>query len=329
MTKKTITRRSFIGATSAAAAASLLPLSVLAQRYPDKPLRYVVPYAPGGGTDILARSLAPRLAASLGQPVVVENRAGAGGNIGADAVAKAAPDGYTLLMGANTIPINAALQKLPFDLIADFTPIAMLASAPMVLVVHPSVKASSVGELISEAKAAPGKLNYSNAGNGTPQHLAAALFSQMTGADIVHIVYKGGGPAVSDLVAGQTQVAFMTLAAVKAHIAAGKLKALAVAPARRSPTMPEVPTVSEAGVRGYEVDLWYGVYGPAHLAPEITARLNAEFNAAIASPEIKERLGSLGYDAWTGPPELLAEQTRRDLAKYADIVKKANIKAEQ
>ena len=300
-----------------------------AQRYPEKPLRYVVPYAAGGGTDILARSIAPKLSEALGQPVVVENRAGAGGNIGAEVVAKAAPDGYTILMGANTMPINASLQKLPFDLLADFSPIAMLASAPMVLVVHPSVKSSSVRELIAEARSAPGKFNYSNAGNGTPQHLAAALFSQMTGIDVTHIVYKGGGPAVSDLVGGQTQVAFLTMAAVKAHITAGKLKALAVAPARRSQTMPELPTVAEAGVPGYEMDLWYGVYAPAHVARDIVAKLNAEFNRAMAAPDIKERLSALGYEAWTGQPEMLAEQTRRDLARYAEVVKKGNIRAEQ
>ncbi len=310
------------------AAIALVALPAWAQRYPDKPLRYIVPYAPGGGTDILARSLAPKLSEALGQPVVIENRAGAGGNIGADVVAKAAPDGYTILMGANTMPINASLQKLPFDLLADFSPIAMLASAPMVLVVHPSVKSNSVKELIAEAKAAPGKLNYSNAGNGTPQHLAAALFSQMAGIEITHIVYKGGGPAVSDLVGGQTQVAFLTMASVKAHITAGKLKALAVAPARRSQTIPELPTVAEAGVAGYEMDLWYGVYAPAHVSRDVVARLNAEFNRAMAAPDIKERLSTLGYEAWTGRPELLAEQTRRDLAKYAEVVKKGNIKAE-
>ena len=321
-------RRTVISlAVLAAAALAALPAS--AQRYPEKPLRYVVPYASGGGTDILARSLAPKVGEALGQALIVENRAGAGGNIGADAVAKAAPDGYTILMGANTIPINASLGKLPFDLMKDFSPVAMLASAPMVLVVHPSVKANTVKELIAEARANPGKLNYSNAGNGTPQHLSAALFSQMTGIDITHIVYKGAGPAVTDLVGGQTQVAFMTMAAVKAHIAAGKLKALAVAPARRSQAMPELPTVAEAGVPGFEVDLWYGVYAPANVPRDVVTRLNNEFNRAMTAPDIKERLATLGFEAWTGTPDLLATQTRNDLAKYADIVKKGNIKAEQ
>jgi tripartite-type tricarboxylate transporter receptor subunit TctC len=231
-------------------------------------------------------------------------------------------------MAANTIPINAAMQKLPFDPVLDFSPVAALAVAPMVLVVHPSVKAGSVAELIAQAKAAPGKLNYSNAGNGTPQHLSAALFSLMTGVDITHIVYKGAGPATADLVAGQTQVAFMTMAAVKQHIEAGKLKALAVAPAQRSKTMPQLPTVAEAGVPGYQVDLWFGVMAPARTPREIVSRLNAEFNRAVAAPEVGERLAALGYEAWTGAPELLGEQMRRDMVRYADIVRKGQIKPE-
>ena len=320
-------RRDCLTLFAAGAVAHALPAR--AQAYPDKPVRFIVPYAAGGGTDILARSIAPKVGEALGQQLVVENRAGAGGNIGADFVAKAPADGYTLLMGANTIPINAALQKLPFDPVADFTPVAMLAAAPMVLVVHPSVKAGSVRELIAEAKAAPGKLNYSNAGNGTPQHLSAALFSQMAGVEITHIVYKGGGPAVADLVAGHTQVAFQTMAAVKSYIDAGKLKALAVAPARRSQTMPDLPTIAEAGLPGYAVDLWYGVYAPARLAPAITAKLNAEFNRAVGAADTRERLKTLGYEGWTGTPDLLAEQMKRDLPKYAEIVKKGNIKGEQ
>lgn len=307
---------------------SILPSGGYAQKYPDKPMRLVVPYAAGGGTDILARSLSAKVSDVLGQTIVVDNKAGAGGNIGADIVAKASPDGYTLLMAANTIPINAALQKLPFDPVQDFVPVAMLASAPMVLVVHPSVKANNVRELIALAKATPGKLNYSNAGNGTPQHLAAALFSLMTGTDIVHIVYKGAGPAIADLVAGQTQVAFMTMGAVKQHIEAGKLRALAVAPAIRSKTMPNLPTVAEAGVPTYQVDLWFGVMAPVKTPNDIVLKLNTEINRTIQAPELSERLAALGYEPWTGAPDLLGEQMKRDLAKYADIVKKSNIKPE-
>ena len=310
------------------AAPALAVPAVWAQRYPERAIRLVVPYAAGGGTDILARSVAGRASELLGQPVVIDNKGGAGGNIGADLVAKSAPDGYTLVMAANTIPINAAMQKLPFDPVLDFAPVAALAVAPMVLVVHPSVKAGSVAELIAQAKAAPGKLNYSNAGNGTPQHLSAALFSLMTGVDITHIVYKGAGPATADLVAGQTQVAFMTLAAVKQHIDAGKLKALAVATAQRSRTMPGLPTVAEAGLPGYQVNLWFGVMAPAKMPRELVARLNTEFNRALVAPEVGERLAALGYEAWMGAPEILGEQMKRDLIKYADIVKRGNIKLE-
>lgn len=297
-------------------------------RYPERPIRLVVPYAAGGGTDILARTVAGKASELLGQSLVVDNKGGAGGNIGADIVAKAAPDGYTLLMAANTIPINAAMQKLPFDPVQDFVPVAALAVAPMVLVVHPSVRATSVRELVAEAKASPGKFNYSNAGNGTPQHLSAALFSLMTGADITHIVYKGAGPATADLVAGQTQVAFMTMAAVKPHIDAGKLKALAVATAQRSRTMPQLPTVAEAGVPGYQVDLWFGVMAPARTPREVVTRLNTDINRAMGSAEVGDRLATLGYEPWTGAPEILSEQMKRDLGKYADIVKRGNIKPE-
>jgi len=227
------------------------------------------------------------------------------------------------------LAINASLFKsLPYDPAKDLQPIVLVASVPLLLVVHQSLNVSSVKELVALLKANPGKFSYSSAGNGTPQHLSAALFSLMTGADITHIVYKGAGPATADLVAGQTQVAFMTMAAVKQHIEAGKLRALAVAPAQRSKTMPQLPTVAEAGVPGYQVDLWFGVMAPARTPREIVARLNAEFNRALGSPEVGERLAALGYEAWTGAPEILGEQMRRDLVKYAEIVKKGQIKPE-
>jgi len=241
----------------------------------------------------------------------------------------AAPDGYTLLMAANTIPINAAMQKLPFDPLNDFAPVAALAAAPMVLVVHPSVTANSVRELVAQAKAAPAKFNYSNAGNGTPQHLAAAMFSLMTGADITHVVYKGAGPATADLVAGQTQAAFLTLASVRQHIESGRLRALAVAPAGRSRAMPDLPTVAEAGVPGYAVDLWYGVFAPAGTSVEIVSVLNQAINAQMQSAEVQDRMNTLGFQTWTGTPQMLAEQLRGDLVQYADVVRRGNIRPEQ
>jgi len=323
-------RRNWLRAAGALVAGGSLASPALAQgRYPSRSIRFVVPYAPGGGTDILARTIAPRLSSALGQAVVVENRAGAGGNIGADLVAKSPADGYTLLLGANTLPINASLQKLPFDLLKDFTALGMMASAPMALVVHPSVPARSVQEFVALAKASPGKLNYSNPGNGTPQHLASALFSQMAGIDVTQVLYKGGGPALNDLVGGQTQASFLTLASAKAHVEAGRLRALAVAPAARSKAMPDLPTVAEAGLPGYAVDLWYGVFGPAGLPADVVTALNQAINAQMLSVEVQDRMKALGFETWTGTPAMLADQLRNDIAKYADIVKRGNIRSEQ
>jgi tripartite-type tricarboxylate transporter receptor subunit TctC len=299
------------------------------QRYPEKPVRLVVPYAPGGGTDILARVLSPKVSESLGQTLVVENRPGAGGNIGAEAVAKAAPDGYTLVMGANTIAINAGLGKLPFDPVKDFAPVTMLASAPMVVVVHPSVNARTLKELIALAKANPGTLNFSTPGNGTPQHLAEELLNRMAGVNIQHVLYKGGGPALTDIVAGQTQVAVLTMGSVKPYVDQGKLRALAVATARRSKAMPDVPTVAEAGVPGYEADLWYGIFAPAGTPPEVIARLNADFGKALAAPEVQERLAVQGFEIAPSTPEQLGAIHRGDIDKYGRLIREAGIKAEQ
>lgn len=307
---------------------SAWPAAVMAQSYPVRAVRLVVPYAPGGGTDILARALAPRMSEALGQTLVVENRPGAGGNIGADAVAKAAPDGYTLVMAANTIAINAGLGKLPFDPIKDFAPVTMLASAPMLLVVHPGVSAKSTTELIALAKANPARLNFSNPGNGTPQHLAEELFNRMAGIDIQHVVYKGGGPALLDLVAGNTQAAVLTMASVKPFLQSGKLRALAVATAKRSQAMPEVPTVAESGVPGYEADLWYGIMAPAGTPREVVLRLNEAFAKALNAPEVQDRLATLGFEAAPGTPERLGEIHRNDIAKYAKLIRDAGIKGE-
>ena len=302
--------------------------AAIAQTYPTRPLRLIVPYAPGGGTDILARALAPRVSEALGQSLVVENRPGAGGNIGADAVAKAAPDGYTLLMGANTIAINAGLGKLPFDPVRDFTPVIMLASAPMLLVVHPGVNARSASELVALARANPGNLNFSNPGNGTPQHLAEELFKRMAGVEIQHVVYKGGGPALLDLVAGTTQAAVLTMASVKPFLQNGKLRALAVATAKRSQAMPELPTIAEAAVPGYAADLWYGIMAPAGTPREAVQRLNDAFARALTAPDVLERLAALGFEAAPGTPERLGEIHRNDVVKYGKLIRDAGIKGE-
>jgi tripartite-type tricarboxylate transporter receptor subunit TctC len=299
------------------------------QRFPERPVRLIVPYAPGGGTDILARVLAPKMTESLGQTLVVENRPGAGGNIGADLVAKAPPDGYTLVMGANTIAINAGLGKLPFDPIKDFAPVTLLASAPMLLVVHPSVNARSLQDLLRLAKTNPASLNFSTAGNGTPQHLAAELLNRMAGVNIQHILYKGGGPALTDLVAGQTQVAVLTMGSAKPYVEQGKLRALAVATAKRSKAMSDVPTIAEAGVPGYEADLWYGVFAPAGTPHEIIMRLNADLAKALATPEVQQRLAAQGFEIAPSTPERLGEIHRDDITKYGRLVREAGIKAEQ
>ena len=299
-----------------------------AQTYPARPVRLIVPYAPGGGTDILARALAPRVSDALGQSLVIENRGGAGGNIGADAVAKSPPDGYTLLMAANTIAINAGLQKLPFDPVKDFAPVTMLATAPLLLAVHPGVNAKSVAELIALAKASPGKLNFSNPGNGTPQHLAEELFNRMAGVDIQLVVYKGGGPALLDLAAGTTQAGVLTMGSVKPYIQSGRLRVLGVATAKRSQAMPEVPTLDEAGVPGYDISVWYGIMAAAGTPREVVLRLNEAFARALAAPEVQERLTALGFEAAAGTPERLGEIHRNDIAKYGKLIRDAGIRGE-
>ena len=246
-----MTRNARRGLLLAAASTPLLFAvpGVHAQRYPDKPIRLIVPFAVGGGTDILAREIAPKLGEALGQPIVIDNRGGAGGNIGSDAVAKSPADGYTLLFGSNTLSINAALYKnLPFDPVKSFAPVGVVATAPLVLVTNAELPIRSVKDLIAEAKAKPGSLNWSAPGNGTPHHLASELFNKMTGANIVHIQYKGGGPAINDLLGRHTQASILTLSSVRSFITSGKLRPLGVATAKRSPLLPDVPTIAEAGV---------------------------------------------------------------------------------
>jgi len=319
----------FLAAAVATICVAMPAREAAAQRFPEKPVRMVVPFPPGGGSDILARAVAPKLSEHLGQPVVIENRGGAGGNIGSEAVAKATADGYTILFGSNTLAINAGLYpKLPFDPGKDFAPVGMVAMAPMVLVVHPLVAANSVKDLVALAKASPDKLNYSTPGNGTPHHLAAELFNRLAGVRITHVLYKGAGPALTDLLGGQTQVAVLTLAAAKPHIASGKLKAMGVASAKRSQVMPELPTIAEAGIAGYEAELWFALFAPAGTSREIVTRLNADLNKALAAPEVQERLSQQGFDIASGTPDRLGESLKADLAKYGRLIREAGIRAE-
>jgi tripartite-type tricarboxylate transporter receptor subunit TctC len=316
---------------AAVALALTLPVggNALAQRYPQKPLQLIVPFPAGGGSDILARAVAPKLGEQLGQPIVVENRGGAGGNIGSDAVAKAGADGHTILFGSNTLAINAGLYpKLSFDPVKDFAPVGMVAAATMVLVVNPGVPVKTVKELIDLAKASPDKVNFSTPGNGTPQHIAAELFNRMAGVRITHVIYRGTGPALTDLLSGQTQASVMTLAAAKPHIDSGKLKALGVASAKRSAVMPALPTIAEAGVPGYEAELWYALFVPAATDRAIVTRLNAELRKALTTPDVREKLAQQGFETIEGPPEKLAEVLKADLAKYGTLIREANIKAE-
>ncbi len=322
-------RHVFAFTTVLVAAAAIVIGQVQAQGYPVKPIRFVIPFPPGGGTDILGRALAPKVSEGLGQQVVVENRGGAGGNIGSEHVAKAAPDGYTLLLGANTLAINATLyQKLGFDPIKDFASVTMLALGPMVLVAHPGVPAKNVRELIALAKRDASKLNFSSPGNGTPHHIAGELFNRMAGVSITHIPYKGGGPALADVLAGQTQFSILTMGTVKPHIEAGKLTAIGMASGRRSQVAPEIPTIAESGVPGYAAELWYGVFVPRGTPQDIIRKLHAEFNKAIAAPDVKERVLGQGFEIWTSTPDELDKILATDFDKYARVIRDGNMRAD-
>ncbi|MDQ6619355.1 MAG: tripartite tricarboxylate transporter substrate binding protein [Pseudomonadota bacterium] len=300
------------------------------QSYPTKPIRLVVPFPPGGATDILARAVAQRWTETLGQSVVVDNRPGAGGNIGSDLVAKAAPDGYTLVMGTvGTHAINPSLYaRMPYDHVKDFAPVILVAGVPNVMEVNPSVPARTVAEFIAYAKANPDKINFASSGSGTSIHLAGELFKVMTGVQMTHVPYKGSAPALTDLMGGQVQVMFDNLPPSLPHIKAGKLRALAVTSSTRSPALPDVPTVAEAGVPGYEASSWFGVLAPAGTPPAVIARLNGEVAKWLATPEAKERMASLGANAVGGSPEDFAAHIRAETAKWAKVVKESGAKAE-
>ena len=301
-----------------------------AQSYPTKPIRLVVPFPPGGATDILARAVAVKLTDTWGQPVVVDNRPGAGGNIGSELVAKAAPDGYTLEMGTvGTHAINASLYaKMPYDHVKDFAPVILVAGVPNVLVVNPSLPVNSVQELIAYAKANPGKLNFASSGSGTSIHLSGELFKVMAGVQMTHIPYKGSAPALQDLIGGQVQLMFDNLPPSLPQIKAGKLRALAVTSATRSPALPDTPTIAESGLPGYEASSWFGVLAPAGTPPAIIAKLNAEIGAWLATPEAKEKMLALGANAAGGTPEDFAKHIAAETAKWQKVVKESGAKVD-
>lgn len=319
-----------IAALLAAACAVLAPAQATAQKFPEKPIRFIVPFPPGGGNDILARVLAPKMSESLGQPVVIDNRAGAGGNIGTDLAAKSAPDGYTIVIASNQVTMNPALYaKLPFDIEKDFAAVALAASVPMVLAVHPSVPANNVRDLIALAKANPGKYNHSTPGAGTPQHIAFEVFNHAAGINITHVPYKGTGPAIADLIAGQVQAAFGTMASLDQHVKAGKLRALAVATPRRSQAMPNVPTVAESALPGFDVSLWYSILAPAGTPAPILARLSAEVSRALAMPDVRDRLVAQGFEISYLGPEQMNALMKRDIARWGKALREIGIKLDQ
>ncbi|HYG44445.1 MAG TPA: tripartite tricarboxylate transporter substrate binding protein [Bordetella sp.] len=293
-------------------------------------VRFVSPYPPGGTTDILARLLAPSLQESLGVPVVVDNKAGASSNIGTEFVARAAPDGCTLLLGNNTgVVINRNLYKLRIDPVKDLQPIAQVAAVPLVLYVNPQVPVKTVGELVELLKRKPGKYNFASGGSGSPQHLAGELLKLRSGADMMHIPYKGQGPAMTDVIAGQVQIAFETTAALLPQARAGRVKPLATTGAERADAFPDLPTMIEAGYKGFEITNWYGVFAPAGLSPALTQRLNAAVNRALASPEVASKLADMGSAKMGGAnAEAFSAFIKQEVPRWEEIVQRSNAKVD-
>ena len=296
----------------------------LAQSYPNRPIRLVVPFPPGGPTDILGRAIGAKLGELLGQPVIIDNRGGAGGGIGADNVAKSAPDGYSLLLGTTgTHTINPNLySKLPYDPIKDFVPISLVVKYLNILVVNPNVPVTTVAELIALAKQKPGQITFGSAGNGSSNHLTAEMLATMTGVKMQHIPYKGSGPALNDVIAGQITFMFDQYSTVGPNIKAGKLRAIGIATKQRHPLLPDVPTIAET-VPGFEVSPWYGLFAPAGTPRDIINRLNADLVRVMNSAEIHERMTTLGWDPVTNTPEEFTAQIKSELAIWADVVKKS------
>jgi tripartite-type tricarboxylate transporter receptor subunit TctC len=296
--------------------------------WPTRPVRFILPFPPGGGTDILGRMIAERLSAALGQPVVTENRGGAGGNVGAEAAARSAPDGYTLVLVAPSLAISPTLySKINYDPVKDFAPISLVATVPNVMITQASMPAT-LQEFIAAAKAKPEALNFGSGGAGTSNHLAGELFNIVTGAKLVHIPYKGVNLAMQDVLAGNVHLVFIGIPAAAPHIKAGKLRALALVAPQRSPALPDVPTVAEAGLRDFEVTTWYGVLAPAGTPRPVISRLNAELVKIMHSPELKERLAATGTDPRTSTPEEFAAYIKSEIAKWGDVIRKAGVKAD-
>jgi len=300
-----------------------------AQQYPSKPIRWIIPFPPGGGTDTIGRVLGPKLTELVGQSVIIENRPGGGANIGAEMVAKSPPDGYTLLLVSITNAIGqTAYSKLNFDLSKDFAGITQLATTPHILVVHPSVPAKTVKEVAALAKARPGQLAYSSSGAGSAAHLAGELFSMMTGTKMVHIPYKGGGPSMIALVGGEVSVCFATMPSAVNFVKSGKLRGIAVTTAKRSPSTPDLPTIEETGLKGYEAGSWYGFAAPAGTSSDVVTRLNTEMHKVLKQADVKERLDRAGFEIVYSSPQEYESFVRTEVAKWGKIVKATGLKVD-
>jgi len=297
--------------------------------YPSHPVRLLVPFAPGGGADALSRIITPKMHDALGQAWVVDNRGGAAGNIAAETVAKAAPDGYTVLMGFNTVlTVNPSLYKLPYSVTKDLQPVTLLATAQYILVIHPSVAASTLKEFIALAKQKPGSLNYASAGVGSPLHLAAELFKKRAGISMVHLVYKGGGPAATAVLAGEAQVLFASVASSVPQVKAGRLKALATTGTKRSKVAPDLPTIAESGFPGFDVSSWYGLLVPTGTPPAIMNRIRGAAIKAVELPDVQEAMSRQGLEVETSTPQELAARMKAETAVWAGVIKDAGIKAD-
>ena len=303
-------------------------LPALAQSYPVRPIRLVVPFGVGGGTDILARIIEPLVTKALGQPLVIDNRAGGGSSIGMDVVAKAIPDGYTLVMTDTSIAVNPSLRPLPYDTIKDFAPVSLLATAPVILVAHPSVPSKTLQEFIALAKAKPEELNYASGGIGSSTHLGGELLKFIAGIEMKHVPYKGTGPAMNDLVGGHVQVMFSGISSARPYLDGGTLRALAVTGDTRNAAVPDVPTFAEAGLAGVTASTYWGVLAPKGTPKEIVDRLSADFAKAVRDPDVVKRIGELGYLPIGGGPSDYAENIKSEIAKWAAVIKTADIKAE-
>ena len=317
--RRIVVALAFAGTASAAAA----------QGWPAKPVRLISQFPPGGGTDLIARNLIPKLSESFGQNFILEHKPGAAGNIAADHVARSAADGYTILIANNTIVIQAALpQPLAFDVVRDFTPVGIVAATPVALAVHPSQPVNSVQDLIALARAQPGKIAYSSCGTGTAMHLAGELFKQLAKIDMTHVPYKGCGPAIVDGISGQVPILFNTITNTNPQAKAGRLRIVALASGTRSPVDKNLPTIAEAGLAGFDADIWFGFMGPANLPRDVVARLNAELNRILRLPEVSARLADQLFDVRTGTAQEFGALVRADIAKWTKVVRDGNIKPE-